>query len=177
MTVVNTTYSESELAEIFRGQDAVISAVGATGFDEQKKFIDAAVEAGVKRFLPSELSSNTLSGAVRELVPVFEPKKAVLDYLKEKEYTGLTWTGLAVGPMLDWVNLDTVVDMRMLLTQGRASPVASLALILTTRQQQSGMMVRQHFRPPTKETWVKRSFRSCIIQRRQRIAFCMSIPW
>ena len=104
VSVVNTLYSENELVEIFRGQNAIISAVGAAGFQEQKVFIDAAIKAGVQRFLPSELSSNTLSDVVRELVPVFKPKKAILDYLREKESTGLTWTGLSTGPLLDWVS-------------------------------------------------------------------------
>ena len=66
-------------------------------------FIDAAVKAGVKRFIPSELSTNTLSDAVRQLVPVFGAKKAILDYLKDRESSGLTWTGLSGGLMLDWV--------------------------------------------------------------------------
>lgn len=104
VNVVQTTYSESELVDIFRGQDAVISTVGATGFSEQQGYIDAAIKAGVKRFIPSELSTNTLSSAVRELVPVFEQKKVILDYLKEKETTGLTWTALGTGPVLDWVS-------------------------------------------------------------------------
>lgn len=103
MTVVKTDYSEPELVKAFTGQDAVISAVGATAFMDQKLFIDAAVKAGIKRFIPSELSSNTLSNAVRQLVPVFEPKKVVLDYLMEKESSGLTWTGLSPGLLLDWV--------------------------------------------------------------------------
>lgn len=103
ITVVKTLYTESELVEIFKGHDAVISTVGATGFSDQKSAIDAAIKAGVKRYIPSELSTNTLSDAVRELLPLFEAKKAVLEYLKEKESTGLTWTGMSVGPLLDWV--------------------------------------------------------------------------
>lgn len=104
VNVIQTSYAEPELVEILKGQDAVISTVGATGFSDQKALIDAAIKAGVKRFIPSELSTNTLSAAVRELVPVFEAKKAILDYLREKESTGLTWTGLAGGPLLDWVS-------------------------------------------------------------------------
>jgi len=87
-----------------KGQDAIISAIGASGFQEQKVIIDAAIKAGVKRFIPSEFSTNTLSEAVRQLVPVFEPKKAILQYLMEKESTGLTWTGLSIGAMFDWVS-------------------------------------------------------------------------
>jgi hypothetical protein len=73
------------------------------GFQEQKSIINAAVKAGVKRFLPSEFSANTCSEVVRSLVPVFQAKQEVLAYLKEQESTGLTWTGLATGPLLDWV--------------------------------------------------------------------------
>jgi hypothetical protein len=104
VTVVRTSYEESELEKALKGQDAIVSAIGAAGFQEQKVFIDAAIKAGVKRFIPSEFSTNTLSEAVRQLVPVFEPKKAILDYLKETEFTGLTWTGLSVGTMFDWVS-------------------------------------------------------------------------
>jgi len=102
VTVIRTIFEEPELTKALEGQDAVVSAVGATGFHDQKVIVDAAIKAGVKRFIPSELSSNTLSAAVRQLVPVFEPKKAILDYLKEKESTGLTWTGIAVGALFDW---------------------------------------------------------------------------
>ncbi|KIW14169.1 hypothetical protein PV08_06950 [Exophiala spinifera] len=102
LSVIRASYTEDELVKAFHGQDAVVSAVGAMGFADQKVFIDAAIKAGVKRFLPAEYSSNTLSEAVRELVPVFEAKKVILDYLKQNEKTGLTWTGLAVGPLLDW---------------------------------------------------------------------------
>ncbi|KIV78827.1 hypothetical protein PV11_06437 [Exophiala sideris] len=102
LSVVRTAYTESELVRAFAGHDAVICAVGATGFLDQKVFIDAAIKAGVKRFIPSEFSSNTQSEAVRRLVPVFEPKKMVLDYLKGEESSGLTWTGLATGILFDW---------------------------------------------------------------------------
>ncbi|KAJ4993146.1 isoflavone reductase family protein [Stagonosporopsis vannaccii] len=102
VTVIRTAFEELELAKALEGQDAVISSVGATGFQDQKILIDAAIRARVKRFIPSEFSSNTMSPAVRQLVPVFEPKKAILDYLKEKESTGLTWTGIAVGALFDW---------------------------------------------------------------------------
>jgi hypothetical protein len=67
--------------------------------------IDAAIQAGVKRFLPSELSANGIAKAARELVPPFQQKWEVLEYLKEKEGQGLSWTGLATGPLLDWVSL------------------------------------------------------------------------
>ncbi|KAG4435624.1 hypothetical protein IFR05_008899 [Cadophora sp. M221] len=98
INVHKTDYSNADLIKGFTGQDAVISVVGLSGFTAQKSFIDAAISAGVKRFIPSEFSSNTLSPAVLQLLPVFAQKKEVLDYLKEKEGSGLTWT--AIWPAL-----------------------------------------------------------------------------
>lgn len=103
VNVRKTDFSESDLFSAFKGQDAVVSAVGATGFTEQKKFIDAAAHAGVKRFIPSEFSSNTLNEPVRQMLPLFNQKKEVLDYLKSKESFGLTWTGIATALLFDWV--------------------------------------------------------------------------
>lgn len=100
---VSADYTIADLTIAFTGQDAVVSAVGAAAFASQKLLIDAAVAAGVRRFLPSEFSVNSDAKAVRELVPVFQAKDAVLQHLKAKENEGLTWTGLAVGPLLDWV--------------------------------------------------------------------------
>jgi len=65
--------------------------------------MDMAIKAGVKRFLSSEFSSNTLSDTVQELVPVFQGKKEVLDYLKSKEIEGMSCTGIASGLLFDWV--------------------------------------------------------------------------
>ncbi|KAL2069898.1 hypothetical protein VTL71DRAFT_14577 [Oculimacula yallundae] len=98
ITVYRTDYSHTDLVEAFKGKDSVISVVGMTGFVQQKEFIDAAISAGVKRFIPSEFSSNTLSPAVLELMPVFGQKKGVLEYLEEKERSGLSWT--AIWPAL-----------------------------------------------------------------------------
>lgn len=93
----------------FEGQDAIISTVGAAAFLDQKVLIDAAIKAKVQRFIPSEFSSNTQSAAVRDLVPVFEAKLEVMRYLEEKEATGLSWTGLSVGPLFDWVSFRELV--------------------------------------------------------------------
>src|SRR5579859_1666927 len=41
------------------GIDAVVSLVGAAALTQQKGFIDAAVAAGVNRFLPSEFGCDT----------------------------------------------------------------------------------------------------------------------
>jgi len=49
-------YPIDHLIEAFRGQDVVINAISSTNVQEQYRFIDAAVIAGVKRYVPCRLS-------------------------------------------------------------------------------------------------------------------------
>ena len=57
--------SAKSLKAAFQGQDAVISLVGGTALGDQNKLIDAAIAAGVKRFLPSEYGSDTTNNCAR----------------------------------------------------------------------------------------------------------------
>ncbi|CEI62538.1 hypothetical protein FVEN_g5080 [Fusarium venenatum] len=102
VTVRTTDFSEDDLSEALKGQEVVISALGVEGFDQQQKLVDASVRAGIKRFLPSEFSSSSGDPVVLELLPLFEVKKNLIDYLKSKEKDGLSWTGLATGLLFDW---------------------------------------------------------------------------
>jgi nucleoside-diphosphate-sugar epimerase len=102
LKVVESDFTHASLVSLFRDNDTVISVVGKDGINEQKPFVDAAVEAGIKRFLPSEFGVNGQSKTVQEMTPFFAAKQELLDYLVEKEKDGLTWTGLIVGALLDW---------------------------------------------------------------------------
>ncbi|KAF5675771.1 hypothetical protein FHETE_2374 [Fusarium heterosporum] len=102
VTVRATDFSNADLVNALKGQDVVISALGIEGFAQQQKIVDAAVSAGVKRFLPSEFSSSSEDPVVLQLVPLFEQKKNLIEYLKSKEKDGLSWTGLATGLLFDW---------------------------------------------------------------------------
>ncbi|RDH29242.1 NAD(P)-binding protein [Aspergillus welwitschiae] len=101
LKVIKSDYSHDSLVSAFKGQDAVISIVGNGGFSNQQKLIDAALAAGVKRFIPSEFGNNTADERVRALAPLLDGKKAVVDYLKEKQ-DRLSWTALITGPFFDW---------------------------------------------------------------------------
>lgn len=94
VNVIKSDYSPSSLEKAFKDQDAVISLVGSPGLAGQKTLVDAAVKAGVKRFIPSEFGSNTSSEAVRAKVPIFSTKKEIIDHLRSKESDGITWTGV-----------------------------------------------------------------------------------
>jgi len=101
--VVDMDYSSPDSVKAaLAGQDAVISLANTTGLDSQIALIDAAVEAGVKRFLPSEFGCDTENPNARKL-PVFAPKIKTHDYLKQKAATTpLTYTLVFNSAFLDW---------------------------------------------------------------------------
>jgi len=102
--VVKKEYSDPSLHEAFEGQDVVVSFVTVMALLEQLKFIDIAAQAGVKRFIPSELGSNTLNPTAQELVFFYKQKQTILDHLEAtaKKTPSFSWTGLATGPVFDW---------------------------------------------------------------------------
>lgn len=63
--------------------------------------IDAAVQAGVKRFIPTEYGNNSCLAA-SELVPLYGEKAKIIAHLKAQEHTGLTWTAIHTGQFFDW---------------------------------------------------------------------------
>jgi uncharacterized protein YbjT (DUF2867 family) len=103
--VIRANYdSIDNLKEAFRGQDVVISLVAGHALGDQNKFIDAAITAGVKRFIPSEFGSNTTDSRTRAIVPVFAAKLGTVDYLKSKEGE-ISWTSFITGPFFDFVSM------------------------------------------------------------------------
>jgi hypothetical protein len=101
---IDDALAHDDLVSAMRGADAVVSAVGSAGdiVAVEEKLIDAAVEAKVKRFLPSQYGLNNSHPAARALCPIFDAKGRVVEILKEKEHTGLTWTAVPTGLWLDW---------------------------------------------------------------------------
>jgi uncharacterized protein YbjT (DUF2867 family) len=97
----------------FKGQDAVVNASTSFSVAEQHKFIDAAIAAGVKRYLPSEYRLDNNNPEAQELSPVFKDKGMVQQYLRSKESSGLTWTAIACGMWIGWYALRTVDTMMM----------------------------------------------------------------
>lgn len=87
-------YPPAGLVEAFTGEDVVISAISMTGMHLQYRFIDAAVEAKVKRYFPTEFGLDELPDWLVELRPMFRIKHDVRDYLATKEKDGLEWTAI-----------------------------------------------------------------------------------
>jgi putative NADH-flavin reductase len=104
--VLKIDYTSAEaLAEAFKGQDAVVSVIAGPGIPLQPSIIDAAVKAGVKRFIPSEFGVNTRSldrdsGAAK----ILAGKIKSVDHLEAVAAANpnFTWTGLATSLFFDW---------------------------------------------------------------------------
>ncbi|TGO66233.1 hypothetical protein BOTNAR_0065g00190 [Botryotinia narcissicola] len=83
--------------------DAVVSTVGTEGFLGQKLLIDAAVAAGVTRFIPSEFGSD-LSHPKTKALPVFGHKVEVCSHIEAlaAKNPSFTYTYIRNGAFLDW---------------------------------------------------------------------------
>lgn len=103
--VITADYTSIEsLTAAFKGQDAVVSTINSTLTPEsqQELIVDAAINAGVKRFISSEFGSNTLEKKSTELA-VFAHRIAARKYLEKKAAEGkITWTAIACGGFLGW---------------------------------------------------------------------------
>ncbi|KAF2871675.1 hypothetical protein BDV95DRAFT_607093 [Massariosphaeria phaeospora] len=112
VTRVSPAFTVAELTAAFTGQDAVIVALSAVPVTQdaseaglQYRLIDAAVAAGVKRFIPSEFGANNLDVRARSVVPVYDSKGCMLEYLTRKaEASGgkFTFTSISCGSWIDW---------------------------------------------------------------------------
>jgi len=66
---IDDSYPENELLQAFEGQDVVVSTAGFAGILQQMPLIDAAVKAGVRRFLPAEFGGDKATQKLLKLYP------------------------------------------------------------------------------------------------------------
>ncbi|KAL8836936.1 MAG: hypothetical protein Q9170_002736 [Blastenia crenularia] len=99
---IDDTYPSDQLLAAFKGQDAVINLLPPSDVNLANSVADAAAEAGVKRFIPSEFGSDTTSPKMIEMIPIFAGKAKMTDYLKTKESSGMSWSGVVNGAFFDW---------------------------------------------------------------------------
>jgi hypothetical protein len=116
--------STDSLKEAFKGQDAVVSAIATPAVQGQKTIIDAAVAAGVKRFIPSEFGINTRITGGTAIGKILGGKVAVVDYLEEKAKANshFSWTGISTGLFFDWVSDQPCSGVSTLLLTGNTGP-------------------------------------------------------
>ena len=98
---VSDSYPEQELEPIFKAHDAVVVSISHASNGAQISMIDAAVKARVKRFIPSEYSSVAENREASELDFRNRDCEKIVQYLRTKESTGLTWTTVVNGLFFD----------------------------------------------------------------------------
>ncbi|EIM83074.1 NAD-P-binding protein [Stereum hirsutum FP-91666 SS1] len=82
--------THDQLKELMKGADTVISVLVYTQLQLQRKLVDAAKEAGIKRFIPCDFGTTGKRGW-REL---YDEKLGIRDYVKE---SGIGYTFVDVG--------------------------------------------------------------------------------
>lgn len=103
--LLSDDFSIDELVPALKNQDAIVSTVYGAQVDLQKRLADAAIKAGVKRFIPSDYGScDSQSKRAMELAPIYVAKSQVRDYLEKlaQEHPGFSWTSLVCGHFFDW---------------------------------------------------------------------------
>ncbi|KAM0265398.1 hypothetical protein ACHAQJ_000240 [Trichoderma viride] len=101
---VTSDYTYESLVKIFTGQEAVVSAVAAgPPIAAQKVMVDAASQAGVRRFIPSEYGSSSIAQPLEDFKKLMAPKTELIGYLREKcrLHPQLSWTCLSGGALFD----------------------------------------------------------------------------
>lgn len=104
VTVLRVDYtSVSDLTAALTGQDAVVSVLTTSAMETQIPLIEAAVKAGVRRFLPSEFCANIGNPKAASL-PVYHPKLAIHEVIQQqaRDHPHFTYTLIRNGPFLDW---------------------------------------------------------------------------
>lgn len=99
--LLKTDYSHDSLVSALQGQDAVVSAIAGHALLDQIKVIDAAIAAGVKRFIPSEFGSDTSNAVAQQRFPPWIQKDQVRKYLESKQ-DRIEWTVIYNGFFFDW---------------------------------------------------------------------------
>lgn len=99
---IDNSFPHDELVRALTGCEVVISTTGFSAQAEQYKLIDAAIEARVRRFFPSEWGMDNADPTCQKLCPIFKQKSEVQAYLRLRQSETFTWTAVATSIWLDW---------------------------------------------------------------------------
>lgn len=96
-------FSTSSLKTAFAGQDLVISTTAGGDSTQQIGIIDAAIAAGVQRFMPHEFGHDTLNRRISERVLNVAGRAKVIEHLRTVSMASsdFEWVGVATGYTLD----------------------------------------------------------------------------
>jgi nucleoside-diphosphate-sugar epimerase len=108
--LVSDGFTTEELIPVLQGQDAVITTVQGTNSALQIRIANAAVKAGVKRFIPADFGSfDSNSPWALGIMPLYLEKENVRSHLKQLSETSsntggsFSWTSLVSGHFFDYL--------------------------------------------------------------------------
>ncbi|PWN18377.1 putative oxidoreductase CipA-like protein [Microstroma glucosiphilum] len=102
--------SQQSLVAALGGIEALISTIPDHG--AQPALIDAAIEAGVKRFISSDFGSDVPGNTQTASLPVFAGKAKTQAYLESKR-DQIEYTQVVNGALLDWgIMVGFLIDVR-----------------------------------------------------------------
>ncbi|RDH35989.1 NAD(P)-binding protein [Aspergillus welwitschiae] len=130
--------SPAELGLALQGQDAVVDAILSPDPTVSIGLIDAAVAAGVYRYIAPEFTIHPKYDKTRSL-PIFRGKAQIYDHLqKVANDQKITWTAISNGAFLDWclrtgfLNIDLIKKKVLLMNDGtRVFPLTVLPAVGT----------------------------------------------
>lgn len=99
--IVPDAYPKQDLITAFQNQDAIINCMTSLSVAAQRTFIDAAITAKVRRYIPSEYGLDNALPRAQALNSVFRDKGAVRAYLRSKEGE-IEWMAVSCGMWLKW---------------------------------------------------------------------------
>jgi nucleoside-diphosphate-sugar epimerase len=98
---VPDSYPTADLVAAFRGQDVVVNCMTSLSVADQLRMVDAALEAGVQRYVPSEFGLNNARPDAQALNSVFADKGRVRARLVRGQ-DALEWMAVSCGMWLRW---------------------------------------------------------------------------
>ncbi|KAH7118692.1 isoflavone reductase family protein [Dactylonectria estremocensis] len=145
---LTSDFTKPSLVESFKGQDAVVDLVAQASLDDCKRFIDAALEAGVKRFILSEFSGNMGNEANVSIAPLFSHRVAVREYARAKAdaVPDFSFTTVSNGPFYDWAikngSIGFNLETHTATIYGDGNQPASVATLSSVGQAVAGILAK-----------------------------------
>lgn len=96
-------FSSESLQAALKSQDLVISTTSGSDSELQIRIVDAAVAAGVKRFIPHEFGQDTLNKNIQARISKYGGRAEVLSHLRQirESDPSFEWVAVATGYTLD----------------------------------------------------------------------------
>ena len=104
LTIHKTDFSSESLRTLFCEVKpyALFSTFSAGSLEAQKSIIDAAISAGIRRFIPAEFGQDSQNTSLQQRLPPLQGRAKVIQYLKElSKDDKIQWVAVATGAQLD----------------------------------------------------------------------------